>query len=357
LDTKNKEGTISKKEFQEIINNLDIGYFKGELNGKLLIHNSAINKIIGIDPSLDLTGSYSSQFSSDPEVLERYHNDLKKNRHVKDFIMKIRNPKGQFLYIQFNSHLIEDGDQLLVEGTVIDVTEKYLLERNLMDTEKKFNLIANNTNDLIAILNQDFEYIFINENAYYSVLGYKKEEVLGKRPREFNHPDDLKRVSNAIKQGLLEGIVQEEFRIKHKDGHYIWVETKGKYLMEDNKLKGVIMISRDITNRKNSEKKIQESERKYRSLFESSTDGIYSADMEGNFIEFNKAFLKMLGYSKEQLLNLNLRQITPSKWYEIEDNMLFTHLAVGESKIYEKEYVQKNGTILCLLYTSPSPRD
>ncbi len=346
MDTKNKEGTISKKEFQEIINNLDIGYFKGELNGKLLIHNSAINKIIGIDPSLDLTGSYSSQFSSDPEVLERYHNDLKKNRHVKDFIMKIRNPKGQFLYIQFNSHLIEDGDQLLVEGTVIDVTEKYLLERNLMDTEKKFNLIANNTNDLIAILNQDFEYIFINENAYYSVLGYKKEEVLGKRPREFNHPDDLKRVSNAIKQGLLEGIVQEEFRIKHKDGHYIWVETKGKYLMEDNKLKGVIMISRDITNRKNSEKKIQESERKYRSLFESSTDGIYSADMEGNFIEFNKAFLKMLGYSKEQLLNLNLRQITPSKWYEIEDNMLFTHLAVGESKIYEKEYVQKNGTIL-----------
>jgi len=346
LDVKNKEGYISNKEFQEFINRLDIGYFKEELTGKLLIHNIALKKILGLDPSIDLTGSSASQFITEPEIQQTYYNELKKNGYVKDFIVKIRCPNGMLLYIQINSHLIKEGDQELIEGTATNVTEKYILEQNLKETEEKFRLIANNTNDLIAIFNKNFEHIFINENAYYSVLGYKKEEVIGKKTRDFAHPIDLKLVSNAMKKGLFNGELLEQFRIKRKDGHYIWVETKGRFLIEDKKIKGAIMISRDITDRKNIEKKIQESESKYRTLFESSTDAMYSTDMEGHFIEFNEAFLKMLGYLGEELLTLNVRRITPSKWYKIEDDILFTHLAVGESKIYEKEYVQKDGSIL-----------
>ncbi|MFX0036188.1 MAG: PAS domain-containing protein, partial [Candidatus Hermodarchaeota archaeon] len=186
MDIEKKEHVISKKKFQEIINELDVGYFKGEFKGKLLFHNSAVNNILGIDPSIDLKGSLSSQFFSDPEVHKSYYNELTKNGYVKDFIVKIRNPKGKILYIQLNSHLIKEERQegQFIEGTAINITEKYLLEQSLKDTEKKFNLIANNANDLIAILNQDFEHIFINEKAYYSVLGYKKEEILGKRPRD-----------------------------------------------------------------------------------------------------------------------------------------------------------------------------
>ena len=139
MGTKNKEDTIFKKKIQEIIDSLDIGYFKGELNGKLLIHNIAVNKILGLDPSIDLTGSQVSQFISDPEVQKRYHNELMKNRYVKDFIVKIRNPNGEFLYIQLNSHLIKEGDQgsEVVEGTATNVTEKYKLEQSLRETEKK----------------------------------------------------------------------------------------------------------------------------------------------------------------------------------------------------------------------------
>ncbi len=346
MDIKNKEGNISNKQFKEFINSLNIGYFKEELMGELLIHNIALNTILGLDPSIELTGSLASQFFSDPEIQQKYYNELKKNGTVKDFIVKIWNPNGMLLYIQINSHLIKEGDQEFVEGIVTNVTETCILEQNLKETEEKFSLIANNTNDLIAILNQDFEHIFINENAYYSVLGYKKEEVIGRKPRDFAHPNDLKLISNVMKKGLIKGELLEEFRIKHKDGHYIWVETKGRFLIEDKKIKGAIMISRDITERKKNEKKIQESESKYRTLFESSTDGIYSTDMEGNFIEFNKAFLEILGYSKEELLTLNIRKITPSKWYEIEDEILFTHLAVGENKVYEKEYIQKDGSLL-----------
>jgi len=348
LDIKNKKAVISQEKLQEIINNLDVVYFKGELNGKLLIHNTALNRVLGIDSSIDLTGSSSSQFFSDPEVQQNYYDELEKNRFVKDFIMKIKKPDGSTLYIQINSHLIKEGeeDSILVEGTATDVTEKFMLEQNLKETEKKFNLISGNANDLIAILNKDFKHEFINKNAYSNVLGYTEDEVIGKLVRDFTHPDDIKRISKAIKRGLLRGEMLEEFRIKHKNGHYIWVETKGSFLKKKGEISGAIFISRDITDKKEAEQRLKESENKYRTLFESSTDGIYSTDMEGKFIEFNEAFLKMLGYSRVELLTKNNRQITPSKWYDIEDEITFTQLSEEESKIYEKELIRKDGSII-----------
>ena len=127
-----------------------------------------------------------------------------------------------------------------------------------IDLKEKYELILDNTNDLIAILNHRFEHEFINEKAYLNVLGYSKEDIIAKRPRDFCHPDNIKKVSKAIKMGSLNGEILEEFRIKHKKGHYIWVETKGTYLIEDDTIKGAIFISRNITKRKEAEQKLIE---------------------------------------------------------------------------------------------------
>ncbi len=98
---------------------------------------------------------------------------------------------------------------------------------------------------------------------------------------------------------------------------------------------------------KEAQNKLRISEEKYRMGFESSTDGIASADMEGTFLDFNNVFLEMLGYSREELLKLSFREITPQKWHEMEDNLIISQLADGkDSGIYEKEYIRKNGTIL-----------
>lgn len=472
MDIKNKEGAITNKKFQEIINLLDIGYFKGELQGKLLIHNTAVNKIIGIDPSIDLTGSKALQFFSDLEVQKSYYNELTKNGYVKDFIVEITNPKGELLYIQLNSHLVKEGEQenIYVEGTARNVTEKYNLEqklknseekyRNLFesspnalllidlkgnildcnlnsekqsgfkrseligqnfkdisfipkkyipkvledlkvllkenflepqeiqiyrkdgslawvhyqaslvkigdqnkiqliiqdiseikyseerlkDSEERYKLIMENANDLIAVLDTNLKYKYVNMG--YELLGYSKEEIYNSKATDLLHPGDIKRAIKAFRSGLKTGTGSEELRIKHKDGQYYWFEVKGKTFMDIKGDLNALLISRDVTDRKKNEQKLQESERKYRTLFESSTDGIYSTDMEGKFIEFNKAFLDMLGYSTEELLGMDNRQITPPKWHEIEDNMVFNHLAVGESKIYEKEYVRKDGNTI-----------
>ena len=473
MDNKDSDNILYNKDFIETINNLEVIYFRGEFKGKLLFHNTALSRMLGLDASIDLSGAPLSQFFSDSKLREKYYNQLDIKGYVKDFIVKINNSKGEELYLLLNSRIINDTihKSKIVEGTAIDITEKHKLENELKETERKFNLIAENTNDLIAILNKDFEHIYINKNAYNSVLGYQKGEVLGKRPRDFVHPEDLKRVSKSLKKGLLTGELSEEYRIRHKNGDYIWIEVKGKFLNENENIIGAILISRDITKRRETEQKLRESEQKYRNmiedaqegvwalddnentifvntricemlgytkdemisknlhsfipesmepliqnnrsrrkkgiketyelkllkkdgsiiftevsaapimdetqkyrgsfayitditeeksarqkihdsenkyrtLFESSTDGIYSTNMEGRFIEVNQAFLEMIGYSRKEILEMNNRQITPVKWYETEDNNLLTQLSIGESKVYEKEIIHKNGNIV-----------
>ena len=125
MDNREKDDIFSNKEFKEIINNLDVVYFRGELEGKLLFHNTALNRILGLDPSISLIGSPTSQFFSDSVLQKKYYDELVKNGFVKDFIVEIKNPDGETLFMQINSHLIKEGKEIIiVEGTAIDITEK-----------------------------------------------------------------------------------------------------------------------------------------------------------------------------------------------------------------------------------------
>ena len=175
-------------------------------------------------------------------------------------------------------------------------------------------LILENTSELIAILNDQFEHEYINKTAYFNVLGYTEEEVLGKRPRAFAHPDDMERVINAIKHGLITGESTYEFRIKHKEGHYIWMETKGRYFRDENNKFKILFISRDIRERKNTEEKLKKSEKLFRNIIENTKEAIVIIDLNGK-----------LQYVSPQLSNmLNGRKISAKSrlfYYIHEDDI------------------------------------
>jgi PAS domain S-box-containing protein len=91
---------------------------------------------------------------------------------------------------------------------------------------------------------------------------------------------------------------------------------------------------------------LAESEERYRGLYESSIDGILSMDLEGKIVECNQAFADMLGYAKEEVYNLTYRELTPSKWLDMEAKIVTEQLPIrGYSEEYEKEHIRKDGTI------------
>jgi PAS domain S-box-containing protein/putative nucleotidyltransferase with HDIG domain len=95
------------------------------------------------------------------------------------------------------------------------------------------------------------------------------------------------------------------------------------------------------------EEQHKQAEEKYRTLYESSKDGIVFSDMEGNLLDANQAFLGMLGYSIEEIKRLTYKKITPKKWHEVDTDILKNQIMTrGYSKEFEKEFIKKDGTLL-----------
>jgi PAS domain S-box-containing protein len=95
-----------------------------------------------------------------------------------------------------------------------------------------------------------------------------------------------------------------------------------------------------------AEEALRKSEEKYRTLYESSVDGIISTDIKGQILDANQAYLDMLGYSKDELRRLTHQQLTPRKWHESEADIVKNQiLPRGYSDEYVKEYIKKDGTV------------
>jgi PAS domain S-box-containing protein len=118
-----KELRESEENYKKMLNDLDVGFYKGEFKGKLLIHNAALNKILDLEEIFSLVGSQSSKFLSNPDDHKKYYNQLLTQGYVKNFITKLKSPNGKIIKVQLNSHLIKDsmGNPKEVEGTVVKI--------------------------------------------------------------------------------------------------------------------------------------------------------------------------------------------------------------------------------------------
>jgi PAS domain S-box-containing protein len=102
----------------------------------------------------------------------------------------------------------------------------------------------------------------------------------------------------------------------------------------------------DNTEQKKAEESVKESEKKYRGLYDGSQDGYVRVDMGGKIQEWNTAYREMLGYTGEELGRLTYVDLTPPKWHSLEADIVEKEVLLqGYSRVYEKEYIRKDGTI------------
>ena len=108
-----------------MLNDLDVGFYKGQFKGKLLMHNAAVNKILGIKESVSLVGLNTNQFFVNEERQKEYYRQLLQNGYIKNFNVRVKTPNEQIISIQLNSHLIRDkiGKPKEIEGTVIKLID------------------------------------------------------------------------------------------------------------------------------------------------------------------------------------------------------------------------------------------
>ncbi len=240
---------------------------------------------------------------------------------------KIRDYEARFLPFSNNQVAI----------FIRDITESKKAQQKLKESEENYRLLSENANDLIALLNNKYEYEYINDKILRDLLGYLKEDMIGKSPTEFIHPDDLEKAFESMKKCRETGECREELRFKKKDGSYIWLDNKGNIFINDKGERKVLLISRDITDKKEAEQKLKYSEKRYRDLADLLPDVIMEADLELNLIYANSVASEKFGYNREDFRRgLKLFQFVDPEDKE-KLSLYLSHISKGE-KIKPQEF-------------------
>jgi len=181
----------------------------------------------------------------------------------------------------------------------------------LKELEDRYRLITENSNDLIRIFDKDFNFEYINEANHLKQLGYLKQDLVGMNANIIVHPDEYDQIDEMIKQMLKEGEARREGRIKHKNGEWKWYDIWASLIEFQNDNWKALLISRDITERKIVEQKLQESEKILNDFIQSATDSITIWDSNLNLLEINEIALERMGMHKKAIIGKNMLEIIP----------------------------------------------
>lgn len=190
------------------------------------------------------------------------------------------------------------------------------------------------------------------DERWYEILGYSSQELEPMNLRKwesFYHPDDLPRCREILYKVFEKELEFYDFeaRLKHKDGHWVWINDKGKVLhwSQDGKPLYMYGIHHDVTIRKEKELQLVYQENLLNTLFRNSPVGIVLTDFKDSlYLDVNQSFMDLVGYGKTELLQMTFEDITPLEFKEIEEKI---RIDLAQNKFYRsfhKEYIRKDGS-------------
>ncbi|ARV15969.1 hypothetical protein BTO07_12800 [Polaribacter sp. SA4-12] len=141
----------------------------------------------------------------------------------------------------------DNGDVIRLTGSNQDITEQKLATGEIEKAEEMYSLLTNNSNDIICLQELDSTFTYISPSIK-SLLGYEQSDFLGKQIFDLVHKDDIQSLVDAMEQRITNGVEDAAtFRVRHKQGHYIWLESLSSPVYKDNEISYFVTSSRDVT--------------------------------------------------------------------------------------------------------------
>ncbi len=297
----------SEEKLRDTLNNLDEAYFSTALDGTLLEHNQALNRILGFDVKKDLKGFHIPDLWESKKDRQEYLKNLLAKDSISKYEIKAKTKQGKVIILLASAHLVKDelNRPQRIEGIFWDVTDNKCMEDALRASEEKYRLLADNVTDGIFTMDMNFKYTYASLSAH-NIVGYTADELLTMRADQlvdtetFNWFTEVFAEELAIEKKPDRDLKRSrvlEYQHIRKDGSKVWVEAKLTFLRDKkNTAIGIQGIVRDINERKKAEAKLRREEQLFRSVAEQSSDVIVIADLEAKITYQNPAIEKALGY-------------------------------------------------------------
>jgi len=257
--------------------------------------------------------------------------------------------ENEFTYPNGAKSWFELSIEPAAEGILVlstDITEHKQAEEVLRQSEERYRTILEEMEDGYYEVDLAGNYTFFND-ATCRAYGYSRDEMMGMNYRAYTSEEDAKKVFKAFNQVYRTGkpLDSRSREIFRKDGSRRFLENSASPMRDqEGKIIGFRGVGRDITERKQMEEALRQSEERYRTILEEMEDGYYEVDLAGNFTFFNDAECRQLGYSREEMMGMNYRVYTPKEETERVYKAYNQIYRTGESnKGFTFEVVRKDG--------------
>lgn len=230
---------------------------------------------------------------------------VKRGRHITE-AWKRRKDGTRFWAQQALYPVLEKGVLTGFSCLLQDISEKKQTELALRASEERFRLMVEGVRDYAIFMLDPGGYIMTWNDGAMRLKGYKPNEIIGRHFSTFYIAEDLatRKPERELKIAVATGKYEEEgWRIK-KDGSLFWANIVITALFnEQNKLIGFSKVTRDLTERRESEERLRQSEERYRALVEQLTDyGIFMLDEKGRIVSWNEGAKRIKGYQANEII-------------------------------------------------------
>jgi PAS domain S-box-containing protein len=318
--------------------------FQGE---RLIFVNAAAEAVTGYSADELLAMSFWDVIHPDHRELVRQRGMARQRGEAvpAHYEVKLRHKSGEDRWVTFSAGLLELGGKPAVLGTAFDVTHFKRAIDSVRAEEARFRALIEKSSDIVAIVDADGIMRYTGPSVL-EILGYHPRDLVGRIGFDVVHEDDVA-TCRALFNDLLARpgeSVTARYRIRRPDGAVRWLESIATNLLHDPTIGGVIVNSRDITERREAEALLQASEERHRELVESLNDVIFATDADGRLTYVSPIIEAVTGYTPDEVVGRRY-----SEFICVEDlpraTRGFDDLMAGH--LYPSEYrvVTKSGVL------------
>ncbi len=261
----------AEEKYRNIYENATEGIFQASLDGRFISANPSLARIHGYDSPEDLVESITdigAQLYVDPADRDDLLDLLRMQGAVQNYEVKMRRRDGSIHWVSVNSRVARDPKLGLIyhEGTMRDVTKRKEAEQALAESEERYRIAIEHSNDGVAIIRQGLHQ-FVN-NRFVEMFGYDSpDEIIGRPVTIVVHPDDQERVKGInLRRWKGEAVPSRyEFKGMTKDGRTIFIEVSATGIVYWNEPVSLVYL-RDVTERKLAEEAMLRSHKELEQL-------------------------------------------------------------------------------------------
>lgn len=248
-DDKQKVDFHSLRLFKFIFDKLPIGLYLSALDGTILEMNPAFARMLGFNDFEDLKNlsDDAGDFYVDRTQRDYILDNIKKDKPITNYEITLQKHNGSFIYANINAHRLQFKDDVIIQGTVIDITDKVQQRKELELEKEKLKAYFNNTNDIILVCDIHGKIIDANDRIT-EFIGIKKSQIMNKYIYEVTELLEEEDFYNNIVDKLLNGEKLKSIRtLKKPDGTKIYVDESIS-LIEGFDDKLIMFFIRDVNS-------------------------------------------------------------------------------------------------------------